>query len=163
MDYSLPGSLVHGILQERILEWVAISFSRGSSWPRNQTLVSCIANRFFTDWAMREAQVALVVKNLPANAGNLRDAGSILGLGKSSGGGHGNPLHCSCLENPHGQRSLVGSVHRVTKSCIQLKQLSMQPRACSYCHFVNYFGFVFVGLFSSLPLLFPSLVIWWLT
>ena len=163
MDYSLPGSLVHGILQERILEWVAISFSRGSSWPRNQTLVSCIANRFFTDWAMREAQVALVVKNLPANAGNLRDAGSILGLGRSSGGGHGNPLHCSCLENPHGQRSLVGSVHRVTKSCTQLKQLSMQPRACSYCRFVNYFGFVFVGLFSSLPLLFPSLVIWWLT
>ena len=43
MDCSLPGSSVHGILQARILEWIAISFSRGSSWPRDQTLVSCIS------------------------------------------------------------------------------------------------------------------------
>ena len=41
MDYSLPGSSVHGISQMRILEWLAISFSRGSSWPRNQTRVCC--------------------------------------------------------------------------------------------------------------------------
>ena len=49
MDCSLPGSSVHGILQERILEWVAIPFSRGSSQPRNQTWVSCMAGRLFTD------------------------------------------------------------------------------------------------------------------
>ena len=49
-----------------------------------------------------------MVKNLPANAGHLRDMGSIPGLGRSPGGGHGNPLQCSYLENPHGQRSLVG-------------------------------------------------------
>ena len=54
------------------------------------------------------SQVALVVKNLPANAGDIRDAGLILGLGKSPGEGHGNPLQYSCLENPHGQRSLAG-------------------------------------------------------
>ena len=42
MDCSLPGSSVHGILQTRILKWAAISFSRGSSQPRNQTWVSCI-------------------------------------------------------------------------------------------------------------------------
>ena len=48
MDCSLPGSSVHGILQARIVEWVAISFSRGSCQPRDQTLVSCIADRFFT-------------------------------------------------------------------------------------------------------------------
>ena len=42
----------------------------------------------------------LVVKNLPADAGSVRDAGSILGSGRSSGGGHGNPLQYSCLENP---------------------------------------------------------------
>ena len=52
-DYS--GSSVHGILQARILEWVAVSFSRGSSQPRDQTQVSCIAGRFFTVWATREA------------------------------------------------------------------------------------------------------------
>ena len=46
MNYSPPGSSVHGILQARILEWVAVPFSRGSSQPRDQTLVSCIAGRF---------------------------------------------------------------------------------------------------------------------
>ena len=57
-DSSPPGSSVHRILQARILEWVwvAISFSRGSSQPRNRTQVSCIASRFFTVWASREAQ-----------------------------------------------------------------------------------------------------------
>ena len=47
MDCSLPGSSVHGIFQARVLEWVAISFSRGSSWPRDRTWVSCIAGRRF--------------------------------------------------------------------------------------------------------------------
>ena len=52
---SPPGSSVHGILQERILEWVAISFYRGSFWPRDQTWVSCIAGRCFTLWATRDS------------------------------------------------------------------------------------------------------------
>ena len=47
MDCSPSGSSVHGILQERVLEWVAIPFSRGSSWPRDWTWISCIAGRFF--------------------------------------------------------------------------------------------------------------------
>ena len=51
MDCSPPGSSVHGILQARILEWVAISFSRGSSRPRDQTQVSHIAGRCFKFWA----------------------------------------------------------------------------------------------------------------
>ena len=55
IDCSTPGSSVHGILHARILEWVVISFSRGSSQPRDQTQVSCIAGRFFTIWATREA------------------------------------------------------------------------------------------------------------
>ena len=50
IDYSLPGSSAHGILQARTLEWVAISFSRGSSQLRNQTQVSHIPGRFFTIW-----------------------------------------------------------------------------------------------------------------
>ena len=49
-DCSLPGHSAHGILQARILEWVAIPFSRGSSQPGNQTQVSLIAGRFFTGW-----------------------------------------------------------------------------------------------------------------
>ena len=59
MGCSLPGSSVHGIFQARILEWVAISFSRGSSWPRDWTRVSCIAGRRFTFWATREAQIPM--------------------------------------------------------------------------------------------------------
>ena len=53
IDCSLPGFSVHGSLQARILEWVAISFSRGSSRPRNWTWVSCIASRLFTNWATK--------------------------------------------------------------------------------------------------------------
>ena len=55
VDYSLPGSSVLGILQARILEWAAISFSRGSSQSRHETQVSHIAGRFFTIWATRKA------------------------------------------------------------------------------------------------------------
>ena len=51
MDCSLPRSSVHGILQTRILQWVAVPFSRGSSQPTDQTQISHIAGRFFTSWA----------------------------------------------------------------------------------------------------------------
>ena len=54
------------------------------------------------------SEVALVVNNLPANAGDIRDTGLIPGLRRPAGGGHSNPLPYSCLEYPHGQRSLVG-------------------------------------------------------
>ena len=53
---NLPGSSVHGILQARILEWVAIPFPRGSSQPRDRIQISLIAGRFFTIWATREAR-----------------------------------------------------------------------------------------------------------
>ena len=59
MDCSPPGSSVHGIYQARILEWVAILFSRGFFQTRNGTQVSCIAGRFFTIWATRESQHSL--------------------------------------------------------------------------------------------------------
>ena len=64
MDCSPPGSSVHGILQVRILEWVAIPFSRGPSWPQDQTQVFWIAGRFFTSWATREAQTLPVCVSL---------------------------------------------------------------------------------------------------
>ena len=58
VDCNPPGKAedVQGLLQARTLEWVAISFSRGSSWPRGQTQASCIAGRFFIIWATREAE-----------------------------------------------------------------------------------------------------------
>ena len=66
MDCSLPGPPVHGILQARILEWVAISFFRGSSQLRNWTQISCITGRVFTYWAMREA-LSEVIDISPSN------------------------------------------------------------------------------------------------
>ena len=75
-------------------------------------------------WA---SPVALVVKNLLANAGDTRDMGLIPGSGRSPGGGHGNPLQYSCLENPMNRGAWQTTVHRVAKSQTQLKRLGMHP------------------------------------
>ena len=73
MDSSQPGSSIHEIFQARILEWGAISFSRGSSWPRDRTWVSCIVGRHFTIWATREPKRKVMPKNAQttANCSNL--------------------------------------------------------------------------------------------
>ena len=151
MDCSLSGSSVHGIFQARVLEWIAISFSRGSSWPRNWTQVSRIAGRHFTIWATREAHnrkayapliLHLLLVELSYRGLNTKTekamaphsstlawkiprmeepVGCSPWARKESdmterlhfhfslsciGEGNGNPLQCSCLENPRG--SLVG-------------------------------------------------------
>ena len=64
----------------------------------------------------RASQVALVVKNPPANAGDIRDAGSIPGSGRSPGEGHGNPFQYTCLENPMDRGASRATVHGVAKS-----------------------------------------------
>ena len=64
VDCSPPGSSVHGVLQARILEWVAISFSRGSSRPRNRTHVSRIAGRCFNLWATRDLMALIWMRVL---------------------------------------------------------------------------------------------------
>ena len=102
---------------------VAIPSSGESFQPRDWTQV-CISGRFFTVWATRASQVALVVKNLPANAGDITDVGSIPGSGRSLEGGHGNPLRHSCLENPMDRGAWRATVHGVTKNQTQLKRLS---------------------------------------
>ena len=84
MDREAWSAVIHGVTKSR---------TRLSDWTE------------LTGWI--DFQVVLVIRNVPANAGNLRDAGSISMLGRSPGGGHGNPLHYTCLENPM-DRSLVG-------------------------------------------------------
>ena len=64
-----------------------------------------------------------MVKNLIASAGDVRDVGSILRLGRSPGGGHGNPLQYSCLENPMDREAWQATVHGVAESRTRLKQL----------------------------------------
>ena len=64
--------------------------------------------------------MVLVVKNLLASAGDIRDMGLIPGSGRSPGGGHGNPLQYSCLENPMGRGAWQATVHEVAKTRTQL-------------------------------------------
>ena len=93
IDYSLPTSSVHRIFQARILQWVTISFSRGSSSPRDQTCVSCIS---FTGWQILYHPTAYpngsVHKEAACNVGNTGDVGSIPGWERSPEVGNGNPL-----------------------------------------------------------------------
>ena len=81
-------------------------------------------------WEMQSSpgasQVVLVVNNPPATAGDIRDTGSIPGSGRSPGGGHGNPLQYSCLENPHGQRGLAGYSPRGHKQLNMTEWLSTE-------------------------------------
>ena len=78
------------------------------------------------------SQVVLVIKNTPANAGNIGDAGLIPGLGRSPGWGHGYPFQYSCLENPMDRGAWQSMVHRVAKSQTWVKQLNMHT--CGYTH-----------------------------
>ena len=71
-----------------------------------------------------QSLVALVVKSPTASAGDEREVGSIPGLGRSPGGGHGNPLQYSCLGNPMDRGAWRATVHRVAKSWTRLKRLS---------------------------------------
>ena len=82
----------------------------------------CVIGLLYLD--VQASQVALVVKNPPANAGDVRDVGSIPGSGRSPGEGNGNLLQYSCLENTLDRGAWQATVHGVTKSWTQLKQLS---------------------------------------
>ena len=66
--------------------------------------------------SIQASQVALVVKNLPAKAGDIREVGSIPGSGRSPGVGNGNPVQYSCLENPMDRGTWWATVYRVAKS-----------------------------------------------
>ena len=71
-------------------------------------------------YLVKTSQVALVVKNPPVNAGDLRDASLIPGLGRSPGKGDDNQFQCSCLENPMDRGALQAMVHQVARSRTQL-------------------------------------------
>ena len=79
----------------------------------------------------RPSQVVLLVKNPPANAGDIRDAGLIPGSERSPGGGHGNPLQYSCLENSMDRGAWWATVHCVIKNWTCLKQLSIHAHTIS--------------------------------
>ena len=135
MDCSLPGSSIHRIFQARVLAWVAIAFSidmftkcKYSYWKQIETHFShdiCVL------WAF---QVILVVKNLLASAGDIKDMGSNTRLGRYSGGGHGKPLQYSCLENLMDIGAWWVTIQGVTKSRTWLKWLSTY--ACMHLYLI---------------------------
>ena len=81
--------------------------------------------------------MALAVKSLPANAGDLRDTGLIPGLGRSPGGGHGNLFRYPCLENLMDKGAWWVTVHRVAHSQTRLKRLSMHEEQKTILNFLK--------------------------
>ena len=94
--------------------------------PEKQLKEVEIGNLPEKEFKIMMVKIALVVKNLPANAGDIRGAGSIPELGRSPGGGTSNPPQYSCLENPADRGASWAMVCRVTKSQTRLKRLSTQ-------------------------------------
>ena len=134
MDCSLPGISVHGIFQARVLEWVAISFSRGSSQPRGWTLVSHIAGRHFTVWATTQGSHHFLIKKLKnyiltCQWFYLRTDDTLVSpaLSYALGEGNGTPLPYSCLENPMDGGAWWAAIYGVAQSQTRLKwQLQQQ-------------------------------------
>ena len=118
------GYTAHGILQARILEWVAVPFSRGPSQLRDRTQVSHIVDGFFTSWAQIILSHLLCILWFTGGSDGAGDLGLIPGLDRSPGGRHRNAFQYSCLENPHGQRSLAGYSPWSRKELDMTEQLS---------------------------------------
>ena len=108
MDREAWHAAIHGVAKSR---------TRLSNWTELNVL--CVAS-----------QVVLVVKNLPVNAGDVRDLDSIPGSGRSPGGRHSNPLPYSCLENSMDKGAWQAIVHRITESQTWLQRLSMYAWLC---------------------------------
>ena len=111
-------------------------------------------------------QVALMVKNLPASARDVRDMGSILGSGRSPGGGHGNPLQYSYLEDPTDREAWWATVHRVTKSRTQLKQLSIEQDSTAHpfmdrSYYMSSLRDIKFHKFCAFYLFGPCFSLWW--
>ena len=136
MDWSLPGSSVHGTLQARLSEWVAMPFSKGSSWPRDWIQVSCISGRFFTIWAPREAQLMILtciyIKTFCIQIGVptllsgkefaclCRRRRFDSSVGKILWSRKREPLQYSCLESFMDRGACLAAFHGVTKSWTRL-------------------------------------------
>ena len=126
-DYSPPGFPVHGILQARILKWVAIPFSRGSSWLRNWTHVSCIDRRILYHWAPWGALFKSSVYTL---------------------------ANCPFLENPRDGGAWWAAVYGITQSRTQLTWLSSSNCPLSDMAFENIFLPVYGSSSHSLGIFF---------
>ena len=105
MDCSLPGSSIHGILQAKVLEWGAVAFSDLLLLIRVKNF---LLSRFVHHKVTNGFPGGIVVKNLPANAGDARNTGLIPWSGRSPGVGNSNPLHYFLPGKFHRQKNLAG-------------------------------------------------------
>ena len=116
--------------------YISLCWSISYVWKYVCIYVS--AHFLFIYSLFRASQVVLVVKNLPANAEDIRDTGLIPGLGRSPGEGNGNPLQYSCLDNPMDRGAWRAAVCGVTKRWTWLKQLSTWiHHLCMYVFIVH--------------------------
>ena len=125
MDCSVPGSSVYGIIQARIMEWVAFPFSSGSSQFWDQTQVSCIGWQILYGRDTSALGTHLVLFfTLPRKGGaspytfqegDEGDVSSVPGSGRSPGEGNGSPLQYSCLGNPMDRGAWWATVHGAAK------------------------------------------------
>ena len=130
-DCSLLGSSVHGILQERILEWVAISFSRGSSQPRDRTQLSPIASRFFTIWAPREAPGYPQISSIGYRSTDLRTMSTKV-ICSLSFMVEPKPEYPLTLHIIHGKTGICGAVRNKLTNCkfLKVKVTQSYPTLC---------------------------------
>ena len=91
-----------------------------------------------------------MVKNSPANAGHIRDAGSVHGSGSSPGGGHGNPLHYSCLEKPMDRGAWHAPVHGVTKESDMTERLTLDTSL----HYIYMYIYVYKCIYTYFQIIF---------
>ena len=103
-DRELWSAVVHGVKR--------VGHNLATEQQTLSSTIWCLSGFKVENWA---SQVVLVVKNLTANAGNIRDSSSIPGSGRSTGGGHGNSVQYSCLENPMDRGAWRATIHRVTE------------------------------------------------
>ena len=113
------------------LKWVSCRQNIHGSWFCIHSASVCLLVVAFNSFSFKvitnmyaligASQVAMVVRNLSANAGDVRDTGSVSGLGRSPGGQHGNPFQYSCLKNPMGRGAWQATARSVAKSWTQLQ------------------------------------------
>ena len=156
MDCSPGGSLIHGILQTRILQWVALSYTRGSYQPRDWTDVSCITSRFFflllshrgsprqINRIKFKACVSEVLGSQKSSFeffGNIawKPGGTFLPIQCFFGEGNGNPLQSSCLENPMDRGAWGTTIHGTRLG--QFKDSDMtEPLNYHHHHYQRFLG-----------------------
>ena len=134
----------HPAIREVISWWVDSLVISQAQWPTSKAKYPVL--HFSARHPTEDIALELVVKNLPASTGDIRDAGLIPWSGRSSGGGNGNPLQYCCLENPKDRGAWPATAHEVTKTQTQLKRLNTEALHQKRSSFTYSHGLFFTRL-----------------